>query len=181
MSKETDREAACDVFKPGRVAELPKIHGLTTGQLEATRNMILQAYSAGRVLSNWVEDLQSQLHAANERAKEAESAANIVDAEFVDQPRTIVLMYKPFKARPDDIPFDPMYDLGGSWDIGENGDYQTKLDAREALALVAAMLLGAPHPRLKSIDEHEKLAQRDGEDNVHRAADAIFAEDITHG
>lgn len=78
-----------------------------------------------------------------------------------EQPRTIVLAYTP---RLDDD--DPRHELedcdtGGHWTITEQGAASPPLDKGEALSWVAAMLLGAKHPPLRSVWSTERAARRD--------------------
>lgn len=66
-------------------------------------------------------------------------------------PRTITLAYTPRAADDDERAGDDDFDAGGHWTIYEQGNASPPLDQQEALALIAAMLLGAKHPPLRSL------------------------------
>lgn len=109
----------------------------------------LRLVKAGRRL---VQELSSRSERVDELAHELEEQ---------DRARTIVLSYTPRDYS--DGPKPPHHDIGGYWTVSDGGRHQWGLDSREALALVASMLLGAPHPPLTTCLEHERRGE-------HRAA-----------
>lgn len=109
--------------------------------LEVDRHTIARLARAGRRLIH-------ELERVNDRLTDAQHKAD-------DQPRTIVLSWMP--NRYEDRPEHPDHprDTGGYWTVSEHGRHQWGLDPREAMALVAAMLLGAPYPAMRSCMEQE--------------------------
>ena len=94
-------------------------------------------------------------------------------------PRTIVLAYTPGRSGDGTSENGDCLD---SWSVHEEGRIQDALDSRECLALVAAMLLGAPHPPLTPMwglrgavmDKQRECAQRISE--AHESVRAARAE-----
>lgn len=96
------------------------------------------------------------------RARDAHrlAIAELEQERARDKPRTITLAYQP-RLEPDDRNADDDFDTGGYWNVYEGGAATPALDPREALALVAAMLLGAPHPKGLNVFRLEGAARRE--------------------
>lgn len=122
--------------------------------------------------SKEITDMQCQVDDTREELMELQEELNDTKATLLDvvterdrflaehtYARTITLNYIPGRKHPSpDHPEGKRFDTGDYWTVGENGSYQNALDSRETLALVAAMLLGAEHPRLQTIYEHQYAA-----------------------
>lgn len=120
---------------------------------EVNRDEVARLAQAGRTLVEAIEGQKSLIEMLGRQLADAQEAM-----EPGNQPRTIVLAYTPRIPLPEKCNGDNLPDTGGYWTVSEHGRHQWGLDPREATALVAAMLLGAPYPRLETIRDHEHKA-----------------------
>ena len=163
-----DLESAINRFVGSFALGIVVEHGLSPENQAAIASTITELTRAGRVLVGHIEKLTGQVDNATVRRVQAErkadqaiAARDALIADKAEQPRTIVLTYMPQRwdnGKTNPIFKDPMVaDCGGYWTLSEGGRHQAQLDSRETMALVAAMLLGAPHPSLKSIPDLENM------------------------
>lgn len=158
-------ENAVEYFRRGKVVPVGT-GDLPVDQYQQLMELLAQYSINGSILVSQIEHmtgLKDQLDAAVVRRIQAENKARQLEMALEKQsiatqpPRTIVLTYMPFvQTQPNG---DEPVDCGGYWTIGEAGRYQDRLDTYEVIPLVSAMLLGAPHPALRSILEIERARE----------------------
>ena len=126
---------------------------------------------AGHFLAEYVKQLERSVDTLTEER-------DLARAERNDVPRTITLTYMPRQPEPEKWDSDLSWDYGNHWTISEGGKHQDRLDPREALALVAAMLLGAKHPPLRTIQDSENHGHQRGRRAKARDAEEVVSEDF---
>lgn len=116
--------------------------------LAVMEKVVHEHHEAAGFLAGYVAQLEASIDRLTEERDLAQHRRD-------DVPRTITLTYMPAQPEPEQWDADLHWDSGNHWTISEGGKHQDRLDSREALAMIAAMLLGAKHPPLRTITDAE--------------------------